>query len=233
MTTPPGNPPPYGQPPSPYGEQPPQYGQQPTQYGQQPAHPYPPPPPAAPYPPPPPSYPPPGAGYPPPPPQPYSQQPPGYFAPPPKSNSKKIAFIVLGVIAALFVLVIVGGVVLYLAVGQGTVTATDIEMGDCLSEIPSDTRVLTVQTVGCEESHAGEVFAVLQMPAGDFPGQAAIDVYADKCSPELASYSPSALIDDSIQLYVLYPTAETWDQGDRAVTCVATLDPPRTGSIKG
>jgi hypothetical protein len=39
--------------------------------------------------------------------------------------------------------------------------------------------------------------------------------------------------DDSVQLYVLYPTAETWQQGDRAVTCVATLDPPRTGSING
>jgi hypothetical protein len=232
VTTPPGNPPPYGQPPSPYGEQPPQYGQQPS-YGQQPPHygeypplhgeqqsnPYPPPQP--------------GAGYPPPPPQPYSQQPPGYFAPPPKSNSKKIAFIVLGVIGGLFVLAIVGVIVLYLAFGQGTVTATDVEMGDCLSEIPSDTQVLTVKTVGCEESHAGEVFAVLQMPDGDFPGQSAIDEFADRCSPELASYSPSALTDDSIQLYVLYPTAETWDQGDRAVTCVATLDPPRTGSIKG
>jgi hypothetical protein len=35
-----------------------------------------------------------------------------------------------------------------------------------------------------------------------------------------------------VQLYVLYPTAETWKQGDRAVTCIATLDPPRTGSLK-
>ncbi|HEX9833973.1 MAG TPA: septum formation family protein [Mycobacterium sp.] len=210
MTTPPGNPPPYGQPLSPYGEQPP--------YGGQPSNPYPPPPP-------------PGA-YPPPPPQPYSQQPPGYF-PPPKSNSKKIAFIVLGVIAGLIVLVVGGGVALYLAFGQGTVTATDVGMGDCLSEIPGDTRVLTVKTIECAQPHAGEVFAVLQMPGGEFPGQAAIDTYADKCSPELASYSPSAMTDDSIQLYVLYPTAETWDQGDRAVTCIATLDPPRPGSIKG
>ncbi len=218
MTTPPGNPPPYGQPPSPYGEQPP--------YGGQPSHPYPPPPPAAPYPPPP-------GAYPPPPPQPYSQQPPGYFPPPPKSNSKKIVFIVLGVIAGLIVLVIGGGVALYLAFGQGTVTATDVEMGDCLSEIPGDTRVLTVKTIDCAEPHAGEVFAVLQMPGGDFPGQAAIDTYADKCSPELASYAPSAMTDDTVQLYVLYPTAETWEQGDRAVTCVATLDPPRSGSIKG
>lgn len=216
MTTPPGNPPPYGQPPSPYGDQPP-YGAQPPYRGQ-PSNPYPPPPPGA---------------YPPPPPQPYSQQPPGYFPPPQKSNSKKIVFIVLGVIAGLMVLVIGGGVALYLAFGQGTVTATDVEIGDCLSEIPGDTRVLTVKTIDCAETHAGEVFAVLQMPGGDFPGQAAIDTYADKCSPELASYAPSAMTDDTVQLYVLYPTAETWEQGDRAVTCVATLDPPRSGSFKG
>ena len=219
MTTPPGNPPPYGQPPSPYGEQP--------SYGPPPGA-YPPPPPPGAYPPPPP---PPGA-YPPPPPQPYSQQPPGYFPPPKKSNSKKIVFIVLGVVVGLLVLVVGGSVALYLAFGQGTVTATDVEMGDCLSEIPGDTRVLTVKTIDCAEPHAGEVFAVLQMPGGDFPGQAAIDTYADKCSPELATYAPSAMTDDSVQLYVLYPTAETWEQGDRAVTCIATLDPPRSGSLK-
>jgi hypothetical protein len=217
VTTPPGNPPPYGQPPSPYGQQPP--------YGGQPSNPYPAPPPPGAYPPPPPG------AYPPPPPQPYSQQPPGYF-PPPKSNSKKIVFIVLGVFATLIVLV-VGVVVLYLAFGQGTVTATDVKMGDCLSEIPGDTQVRTVKTIECSEPHAGEVFAVIQMPGGDFPGQSAIDTYADKCSPELASYAPSAMTDDSVQLYVLYPTAETWEQGDRAVTCIATLDPPRSGTLKG
>jgi hypothetical protein len=218
VTTPPGNPPPYGPPPNPYGEQP--------AYGGQPSIPYPPPPPPTSYPPPPPPL----GAYPPPPPQPYSQQPPG-FPPPPKSNSKKIIFIVGGVIAA-FIVAIIGIIVLYLAFGQGTVTATDVDMGDCLSEIPGDTRVLTVKTIDCAEPHAGEVFAVLQMPGGDFPGQAAIDTYADKCSPALASYSPSSMLDDSVQLYVLYPTAETWDQGDRAVTCIATLDPPRSGSIK-
>ena len=117
--------------------------------------------------------------------------------------------------------------------GKGTVTATDVKEGDCLAEIPDSGRVLTVQTVDCNQSHAGEVYAVLTMPEGDFPGEAAIERYQNKCEPELADYAPGAMTDDSIQMYVLYPTAETWEQGDRAVTCVATLDPPRTGSIKG
>jgi hypothetical protein len=137
------------------------------------------------------------------------------------------------VLSGLWVLLAVVAVIFYFAIGKGTVTATDVEVGDCLSEIPDSARVLTVQTVECEQTHAGEVFAVLTMPDGDFPGQAAVDEYSNRCEPELATYSPGAMTDDSIQMYVLYPTAESWEQGDRAVTCVATLDPPRTGSIKG
>jgi hypothetical protein len=137
------------------------------------------------------------------------------------------------VLSCLWVLVFAAGIVIYFVVGKGTVTATDVKVGDCLTEIPDSARVLTVQTVECDQSHAGEVYAVLTMPEGDFPGQAAIEEYQNKCEPELAAYSPDAMTDDSIQMYVLYPTAETWEQGDRAVTCVATLDPPRTGSIKG
>jgi hypothetical protein len=231
---PPGNPPPpYGQPPStPYG--PPPYG----------------PPPSAPYPPPPYPAQPPGF-YPPP------QQKTNWWA------VVSLVFGIIGgvlisvvcgivaltkakqgqggrgmavaglVLSGLWVVLLAVGIFVYLVIGRGTVTATSVEMGDCLKEIPDSARVLTVQTVGCDEPHAGEVFAVLEMPDGDFPGQPAIDEYADKCSPALASYSPAAMEDDSVQMYVLYPTAETWEQGDRAVTCIATLDPPRTGSIKG
>jgi hypothetical protein len=136
------------------------------------------------------------------------------------------------VLSGLWVLGGVAAVVIYFLIGQGTVTATDVKVGDCLKEIPGSTRVMTVDTIGCDQPHAGEVFAVLQMPDGDFPGQSAIEDYQNKCEPELASYSPDAITDDSVQLYVLYPTAETWKQGDRAVTCIATLDPPRTGTLK-
>ena len=235
MTTPPGQPP-YGPPPNPYGEQP--------------SNPYPPPPSYPPPPPPPYSQESPG----------YYAPPPtktnvwailalvfgliggvlisvvcgivGLKKAKEGQGGRGLAIAGL-VLSALWTAVAIIAVIYFVVLGKGTVTATDIEVGDCLAEIPGDTRVMTVQTVACEEPHAGEVFAVLQMPDGDFPGQPAIDEYADRCSPELASYSPAAMEDDSVQLYVLYPTAETWAEGDRAVTCIATLDPPRTGSIKG
>lgn len=137
------------------------------------------------------------------------------------------------VLSGLWVLAGVALVVFFLTIGKGTVTATDVQVGDCLKAIPDSAKVFTVDTIGCDQTHAGEVFAVLMMPDGDFPGQSAIDEYSNKCEPELASYAPDAITDDTVQLYVLYPTEETWKQGDRAVTCIATLEPPRTGSLKG
>ena len=136
------------------------------------------------------------------------------------------------VLSGLWVVLLVVGISVYFAIGRGTVTATDVKVGDCLKAIPGSTRVKTVDTVGCDKAHAGEVFAVLLMPDGNFPGQSAIEEYQNKCEPALASYAPDAITDNSVQLYVLYPTSETWEQGDRAVTCIATLDPPRTGSLK-
>ena len=141
--------------------------------------------------------------------------------------------LIIGLAVGVCALLAIAAVAFLMFIGKGTVTATDVKVGDCLKEIPGSTRVLTVDTVECTQPHAGEVFAVLLMPEGKFPGQPAIEEYQNKCEPELASYAPHAITDDSVQLYVLYPTAETWEQGDRAVTCVATLDPPRTGSLKG
>ncbi|BCI51332.1 hypothetical protein NIIDNTM18_06100 [Mycolicibacterium litorale] len=198
---------PPGPPPPPPGEPPyhqPAYGQQP--YGQ-------------PY-------------YPPPPPQPYAGMPPAGPPPPPKKNNK--LWLIVGIVALVVVVAVIAiALVVFLAVRQGTVTATEVKLGDCLSEIPDGSRVLTVKTVSCDEPHAGEVFAVLTMPDGDFPGADAVTEYSNRCGPELANYSPAAVTDDSVQLYVLYPTEETWADGDRAVTCVATLTPPRAGSLRG
>lgn len=137
------------------------------------------------------------------------------------------------VLSAVWAVVIVVVIIVVGVAGKDRVTATDVGFGDCLAEIPDTGTVLMVKTVDCAQPHAGEVFAVLTMPDGDFPGTAAVEEYQNRCAPALARYSPSSITDDSVQLYVLYPTPATWAGGDRAVTCIATLNPPRAGSIKG
>jgi hypothetical protein len=124
-------------------------------------------------------------------------------------------------------------VVVVLFVSKDHVIATDLKVGDCITDVPTSTRVMTMPTIDCKEPHGGEVYAVLTMPDGEYPGASAIDEWQNKCPDELQSFSPNAMADDSVGVFVLYPTQETWDQGDRAVTCIATLDPKRAGSIKG
>jgi len=195
---------------------------------------YPPPPhqPPGGYPPPPP----PGGGYPPPPPPlpyqgaPYGQ-PQGQPYPPPPKKSKKgliIGLSILGLVVLIGIVVVIVGI---FALKDSTV-ATDMKVGDCISDIPTDARVLTLPTIECAQPHGGEVYAVLNMPDGDYPGTEAIDEWQNRCPEELATYSPEAMLDDTVGVYVLYPTEETWEAGDRAVTCIATLDPKRSGTLK-
>ncbi|HEV7421004.1 MAG TPA: DUF4190 domain-containing protein [Mycobacterium sp.] len=124
-------------------------------------------------------------------------------------------------------------VALFFFVAKDNVVATDLKVGDCITEVPTSTKVLTLPTTECSQPHGGEVYAVLTMPDGSYPGASAIDEWQNKCPEELQSFSPEAMADDSVGVFVLYPTQETWDQGDRAITCIATLEPKRAGSIKG
>ena len=110
--------------------------------------------------------------------------------------------------------------------------ANEVKPGDCLEELPDSGLVLTLDTVACSEPHTGEIFSVMTMPDGDFPGQFAIEEYQNKCAPELAEYSPEAASDQEIGVLALYPSRDSWGQGDRTVTCIATSDSPRTGSVK-
>ncbi len=184
-----------------------------------------------------------GPGYPPPPPplpyqqgpygQPgqYGQPPAGLPYPPPKKKSRTGLIIGLSALAV----VLVGGlisVVVLLILAKDRVVATDIEAGSCIADVPTSARIATLPTVDCAQPHGGEVYAVLTMPDGDYPGPSVIDTWQNKCPSTLAGYSPEAMLDDSIGVFVLYPTQETWDAGDRAITCIATFDPKRVGTLK-
>jgi Septum formation len=137
------------------------------------------------------------------------------------------------VLSGLWVLLLIAGIAFYFIMGgSGTVRANDVNAGDCLEELPDSGLVMTVDTAPCEEPHKGEIFAVLKIPDGGFPGEAAIEEYQHKCAPELATYSPEAARDPEVGLFVLYPSEDSWADGDREVTCIATTDTPRTRSLK-
>ncbi|RDH77278.1 hypothetical protein DVS77_17880 [Mycolicibacterium moriokaense] len=135
------------------------------------------------------------------------------------------------VLSGVWVVGIVALVAFLLIFDKGSVSATEVKAGDCLKALPASGLVISVDTVACSEPHTGEIFSVITMPDGDFPGQFAIEEYQNKCGPELARYSPEAVADPAVGLFVLYPSEDSWGQGDRAVTCIATTEKPRTGTL--
>lgn len=140
-----------------------------------------------------------------------------------------IAGLILSALWAVGIVVLVAGLLIF---SKDTVSATEVKAGDCLAGLPASGRVITVDTAPCSKPHSGEIFSVMTMPEGDFPGTFAIEEYQHKCAPELADYSPEAAEDPDVGLFVLYPSEDSWKQGDRTVTCIATTDTPRTGTLK-
>ncbi|MFJ8210768.1 septum formation family protein [Streptomyces sp. NPDC096033] len=122
---------------------------------------------------------------------------------------------------------------------------SDLEVGDCFNsganlkdyETGKATKAPeTVNVVSCDEVHQSEVFAVITLPEGSFPGEQKITSIAEKeCADKaLHDYAgPGAKIPDKMHVYYSYPTPGSWDSGERDITCFVS-DPTRwtIGSIQ-
>lgn len=117
----------------------------------------------------------------------------------------------------------------------GSVSATDLTEGDCLNGLGGAvTSILSLPAVPCSAPHEGEVYAVFDLSAGDYPGAAAVDEQVDTgCFERLDGYAPSAAADPSIGVFFVYPQEANWRLGDREVVCIATTQTPATGSLRG
>lgn len=117
----------------------------------------------------------------------------------------------------------------------GSVSATSLRVGDCIAKLKDVTIVTSLPAVPCSTAHAGEVFAVFDLPAGPYPGEAAVDREVQRtCNARLDTYAPSTIGDAGVGLYVVYPLDRNWQAGDREVVCLATSTSGSTvGSISG
>ncbi|MFI5793174.1 DUF4190 domain-containing protein [Streptomyces sp. NPDC051677] len=96
--------------------------------------------------------------------------------------------------------------------------------GDCF-DVPGktfDENVYDVDEVACSGEHDAEVFATVPLPGSDFPGDDHVtDVAEDKCYDLENAYAMDAwAVTDEVDVYYLTPTSESWEQGDREITCV-------------
>jgi len=117
----------------------------------------------------------------------------------------------------------------------GDISASALQVGDCVNNLQNNTNLQSLPGVPCAQPHEGEVFAVFDLPGGDYPGRDAVrEQVSTQCTAALYAYSPGARNDASIGLFTVSPQEQSWASGDRHVVCIAT--PPSgtvTGSIKG
>jgi hypothetical protein len=110
----------------------------------------------------------------------------------------------------------------------GPVAAIELVVGDCLGQVAvgarERSRIASAPVVSCERSHSLEVFAEFVLdpaafatdPPGAYPGQERVVDAADQgCVAELERLADEA----AFGLMALWPTPDSWGQGDRTVAC--------------
>lgn len=115
-------------------------------------------------------------------------------------------------------------------IAPGPVAATELVAGDCLTGLvigaSERAQIESASVVGCDQDHELEVFATFDLSPADFdavdgayPGQqrvvSAADAGCSTRSDELGAIS------EEIGVIAVWPTAQSWSVGDRAVVCAA------------
>jgi hypothetical protein len=91
----------------------------------------------------------------------------------------------------------------------------------------------------CSDPHHNEVYALVDHPLGDdaaFPGQEQIELDSLRlCMGEFEGYVGVPFAESPLDIFFLYPTAESWPAADREIICsLYRLDEARlVGSEKG
>lgn len=120
-------------------------------------------------------------------------------------------------------------------VDGGTTDVFALQVGDCIVSSVGSDEVVEVPTVPCAEPHDAEVYAELTLADGDYPGEDAIFAQGDDgCSDAFTGFVGQSAESSTLDFTYYYPTAASWAQGDRLITCI--IDDPTgqtTGSLEG
>jgi hypothetical protein len=123
-------------------------------------------------------------------------------------------------------------------VGAGSVDAFQMRVGDCFNDGSTfdDSEVNSVPGVPCSEPHDNEVYAVYDVTAQSFPGDAIAEMAHEGCVERFEAFVGKDYDSSSLDIATLYPSRESWNgQNDREVVCaVYDIELSKlTGSVKG
>ncbi|RRD29042.1 septum formation family protein [Actinomyces bowdenii] len=120
----------------------------------------------------------------------------------------------------------------------GGTHSTDISVGQCIKDLgESSDQVGQVTVVDCSEPHLYEVYAEVELNADQLPDQATIESEAESAclGTGFSDYVGVAYEESEYGTTYLSPSQDTWDAGDRKVSCLITSSDGSelTGSAKG
>lgn len=122
---------------------------------------------------------------------------------------------------AIVAVIVIGGLVFR---DRLSGNAGDLKVGDCFDVPTVNVDVKDVQHHPCNESHTGEVFAVVTHPAAKgtppLSESQLIDFLSTACGPMWVSYvGEAAAGSENLDIGAFYPRDSDWSDGDRGVTC--------------
>lgn len=92
--------------------------------------------------------------------------------------------------------------------------------GDCYNEVLAD-EVETLPMVDCDAPHDNEAYASYEVEAEFYPGELAFENEAiARCGPLFEEYVGSSYEISRLDFGWLFPTIESWIDGDRRIDCV-------------
>jgi hypothetical protein len=110
----------------------------------------------------------------------------------------------------------------------------EVEVGQCVdAETADGEEVSSLPVVDCSQPHQGEIYALPQLPDGDFPGDAAVTQAAEEecLGQAFTDYVGLSYQESEFQVAPYLPNAESWAGGDREIVCVIASTEP--GSVRG
>ncbi len=112
----------------------------------------------------------------------------------------------------------------------------DLEVGQCFDDPDDFSEVSDVDIVDCAEPHDNEVYHLFDVAdADDYPGLTVIETAAtDGCLAAFDGYVGTPYADSVLDIRYLYPSEDTWGEGDREVICSLynLNDEQMTGSMR-
>lgn len=104
-------------------------------------------------------------------------------------------------------------------VESGGLGAFAMQIGDCFNE-PDEDLVVSVEGVPCLDFHDAEVYDMVDLPAGPWPGDLAVGQQGWlACEQTFEAYVGRDYATSSLDIGVLTPIESGWATGDREVVC--------------